>query len=88
MRRFSVTRNRTNFDPAIHDGPGFHDIDPDELSEPNGSITLDCAADFNEDLVVNVEDLLRVINAWGSCSLCVINVDDLLLVIHAWGQCP
>jgi len=52
--------------------------------------------------VVNVDDLLAVINAWGSCANprdCpadiapaggndVVNVDDLLAVINAWGACP
>jgi hypothetical protein len=59
-----------------------------------------CAADLaGDDGVVNVDDLLAVINAWGPCvSECcaadlagddgVVNVDDLLAVINAWGPCP
>jgi len=47
--------------------------------------------------VTNVDDLLAVINAWGTCTgicpadiapaggNCVINVDDLLAVINGWG---
>ena len=52
--------------------------------------------------VVNVDDLLLVINSWGSCAdpnNCpadiapsggndLVNVDDLLAVINAWGPCP
>ena len=43
-----------------------------------------------------VNDLLAVINAWGSCANCpadlnddgLVNVNDLLAVINAWGACP
>jgi len=53
--------------------------------------------DVNGDGVVNVDDLLAVINAWGACPDCdadiaphpagngVVNVDDLLMVINHWG---
>jgi hypothetical protein len=45
--------------------------------------------------VVDVDDLLAVINAWGECDICVgdvdgdndIDVDDLLAVINGWGSC-
>ncbi|MCI0629425.1 MAG: hypothetical protein L0Y44_02075 [Phycisphaerales bacterium] len=48
------------------------------------------------DGLVNVNDLLAVIAAWGACAGCqadlnadgVVNVDDLLAVITAWGPCP
>jgi hypothetical protein len=54
------------------------------------------------DGVVNVNDLLAVINAWGPCptppAYCpdpappggdgFVNVNDLLAVINAWGTCP
>lgn len=52
--------------------------------------------DINHDGVVNVDDLLAVINAWGPCpappAICpadvngdgVVNVDDLLAVINHW----
>jgi len=62
-----------------------------------------CAADVNGNGAVNVDDLLAVINGWGSCPVppagCpadiappggndVVNVDDLLAVINGWGGCP
>jgi len=57
-----------------------------------------CPADIvpkGGDGVVNVDDLLAVINAWGATSGPadvnfdnIVNVDDLLLVINAWGPCP
>lgn len=54
-------------------------------------------ADLNIDGVVNIDDLLSVIGAWGPCSSpageCladitaddVVNVDDLLTLINSWG---
>jgi hypothetical protein len=52
--------------------------------------------------VVDVDDLLAIINAWGACvnpNNCpadiapaggndIVDVDDLLTVINAWGVCP
>lgn len=60
-----------------------------------------CNSDIDNDGLVNVDDLLAVISAWGACadpSDCpadiaplggdgVVNVDDLLAVISAWGAC-
>jgi hypothetical protein len=62
-----------------------------------------CAADLNGNGVVNVEDLLAIIGAWGACPngcpTCygdvapaigngIVNVEDLLSIIGAWGACP
>ena len=51
--------------------------------------------------VVNIDDLLTVINQWGTCGSgncagdvsppCknqIIDIDDLLVVINGWGNCP
>jgi len=59
-----------------------------------------CAADINYDNMVNVQDLLAVIGAWGTCPQpcppactgdtnadCTVNVQDLLAVITTWGPC-
>jgi len=68
------------------------------------TVPVTCPADIapaGGNQVVNVDDLLAVINAWGPCAdpnLCpadiapqggndVVNVDDLLAVINAWGPC-
>jgi len=60
---------------------------------------IDCYADLNGDGWVNVDDLLMVINGWGTCPTppagCPgdvnddgnVNVDDLLAVINNWGIC-
>jgi len=69
------------------------------------TVPVTCPADIapaGGNAVVNVDDLLAVINAWGPCgdpNNCPadiappggndqVNVDDLLAVINAWGDCP
>jgi hypothetical protein len=75
----------------------------------NISVTIGTVAPCPADIappggnsIVNVEDLLAVIAAWGACidpRSCpadiapvggndVVNVEDLLAVISAWGSCP
>ncbi len=54
-----------------------------------------CGDDINADGTVGVDDLLQVIQAWGTCA-CIedingdtlVNVDDLLRIIQSWGSCP
>ena len=57
-----------------------------------------CPADTDADLMVNIDDLLNVLSAWGPLppglithpdvtSDGVVDVDDLLAVITAWGPC-
>jgi len=54
-----------------------------------------CAGDTNHDDVVDTDDLLAVLAAWGSCEGCaadvnedgLVNTDDLLLLLSAWGSC-
>jgi len=56
---------------------------------------LDCSADLNGDEVINVQDLLMVVGAFGNAGGPedingdgIVNVTDLLLVIATWGPCP
>jgi hypothetical protein len=53
-----------------------------------------CAADVTGNGTVNIDDLLDVINAWGSADPSAdvdddgdVDIDDLLDVINAWGDC-
>lgn len=63
----------------------------------------DCEGDITGDNEVNVDDLLQVVNHWGTCPVppasCssdfmpeggngIVDVDDLLGVILNWGACP
>jgi len=64
-----------------------------------GQVPVYRPQDTNQDGSVNVDDLLTVINGWGTCpafplpcpgdvtSNGMVNVDDLLAVINAWGGC-
>ena len=55
----------------------------------------ECEGDINADGVVNVNDLMAIIAAWGPCTGCdadvnvdgVVNVNDLMAIIAAWGPC-
>lgn len=94
---FRITKSETNFDPALHNGPGWVNISPEQLTF--GQLVPDCHGDVNRSGVTNVTDLLIVINSWGPCPIgpCpadaagtgrVVNVEDLLAVIGGWGPCP
>jgi hypothetical protein len=56
-------------------------------------ISGDSLGDSNCDGVVGIEDLLVILNEWGSCSICSgdhnqdgeVDVTDLLIIIDAWG---
>ena len=57
--------------------------------------TTTCPGDIVVDGVVDVEDLLALINLWGSSDPAadldgsgVVDTDDLLALINAWGMCP
>ena len=72
----------------------------DNIACPNVTCPHTCPSDINHNGVVNLDDLLAVINAWGSCPTSPnpcpsdvnldhhVNIDDLLAVINAWGACP
>ena len=92
--RFEMMRSTSNYDSAFHDHPAWsNNIAPDELDF--GTVVADCPADVVPDDVVNVDDLLAVINAWGPCATCPsdvngdgsVDVDDLLAIINQWGAC-
>jgi hypothetical protein len=53
-----------------------------------------CPADITGNSLVDVDDLLAVINGWGTSGPAditgngTVDVDDLLAVVNAWGACP
>ena len=59
-----------------------------------GQSSLPCPSDCNGDGQTDVNDLLAIIEAWGSSSGCDVNEDgiidvvDLLEVVAGWGACP
>lgn len=74
-------------------GDGFVQVTCDEFTEPA------CPGDLTGSGEVNVDDLLVVLNNWGSCPGgepgCngdanddgEVNVDDLLIILNNWGDC-
>ena len=76
---------------------------PDECQPPPPPSCIADIAPPGGNGLVNVDDLLLIINSWGTCvGNCpadiappgpphgngVVNVDDLLAIINAWGPCP
>ena len=72
----------------------------DSLGYSTGTRTLHytvgkCPADIDDSGSVDINDLLALIGAWGSCTACPedindsgqVDVNDLLAVISAWGPC-
>jgi hypothetical protein len=79
--------------PQTHN-PDQADADDDGIGDVCEPTT--CAGDITANGAVDVDDLLAVINAWGSTGTGlpaditgngVVDVDDLLAVINAWGVC-
>jgi hypothetical protein len=54
--RLTMSRSRSNFDPATMSGPGFHNVDP-SLEEGLGEECGDCLADINFDRSIDFADL-------------------------------
>ena len=88
---FLVARSRTNFDPELHDGPSWEDLDPAEV-EGDGQSVQECLGDFNLDLVVGLGDPAILSSAWGGPhALADFNADqvvgppDLVNLLSAWG---
>jgi subtilisin family serine protease len=56
-------------------------------------LAIKMRVDVNGDMIVDVNDLFAVINAWGPCDDCpeditmdgIVDVDDLFEVINNWG---
>jgi uncharacterized metal-binding protein len=65
-----------------------------DLGALEGGVEM-CAADVNNNAVVDIDDLVLVITSWGSSeggpadvtSDGVVNIDDLVQVITHWGVC-
>jgi hypothetical protein len=73
--------------------PISSDADQNGNGIPDGCET--CFGDLNVDFVVNVEDLLALLSAWGESDVPedlngdgIVNVLDLLALLGAWGECP
>ncbi|MBL9148554.1 MAG: hypothetical protein JNM94_07660 [Phycisphaerae bacterium] len=91
--RFSPLRSRTNFDPAIHNGPEWKNIPVDELL-PIGVPVADCVGDLDGDSDTDGADIARLLGNWGSSDLNsditgdgIVDGADLAALLGSWGPC-
>ncbi len=86
-----MPQSRTNFDPALHDGPGWtNNVLPTEF----GPDVVDCDADLDVNNVVDGADLGLLLAQWGSDGTADFNDDDVVdgadlgILLSLWGNCP
>ncbi len=86
-----VTHSRTNFDPAVHGGPGWFDSPPHTFApvEPT------CGADLDGDGNVGPSDLALMLGSWGDLGGpadldgdSLVGPADLARLLGNWGPCP
>ena len=78
--------------------PGHIDGTPGPVVAPAAK---SCSVDRNHDGLVNVDDVLALISAWGPCqgdpprestpgtkAPSRVNVDDMVALLATWGMCP
>ncbi|MBL9119655.1 MAG: hypothetical protein JNL80_07065 [Phycisphaerae bacterium] len=92
--RISIQRSRTNFDPALHTGPGWENILPSDLL-PIGTLVPDCDSDLDGNGSVGQTDLARLLGNWGLTTGPsdlngdgVVGQADLAVLLGDWGPCP
>ncbi len=80
---------------SIHDVAMLAVLVNDVTTESDATDLETCASDINGDGMVAVDDLLRIIGAWGPCPGCVedlntdgrVDVMDLIRILADWGSC-
>jgi hypothetical protein len=92
--RIATLRSRNNFDPALHTGPAWNNIDADDLL-PIGVAVADCLGDLDNDNDTDGADIARLLGAWGSSDMNsdldadgIVGGGDLALLLGDWGNCP
>ncbi|MBL9141804.1 MAG: hypothetical protein JNK53_08055, partial [Phycisphaerae bacterium] len=89
----AMLRSTSNYDPDLHGGVAWQNIQPAQL-EDNTPELSDCDADFNGDRIVNGADLGLLLTAWNTNGVYDLNNDnvvngaDLGLLLANWGTCP
>ncbi|MHC4080320.1 MAG: agmatine deiminase family protein [Planctomycetota bacterium] len=83
-----------SIDEFYNDFPGWQ-VDAVTITASDLECENPCPADVNDDGIVNVEDFLLLLGAWGSAGGPadvngdgIVNVEDFLLLLGAWGDCP
>ncbi|MCA9305957.1 MAG: hypothetical protein R3B46_12710 [Phycisphaerales bacterium] len=88
---FCTSQSRTNFDPLLHTGPAWNNIDPSQLTF--GEFMPDCPGDLDGSQRVDVNDLNQLLAGWGTASLSsdvnrngITDVDDLNMLLANWNK--
>ncbi|MBL9120113.1 MAG: hypothetical protein JNL80_09390 [Phycisphaerae bacterium] len=91
--RIAMLRSRSNFDPALHSGPAWDNIDADNLL-PIGVEVADCLGDLDNDNDTDAADIARLLGNWGTSDPnSDLNADgtvgapDLAILLGGWGAC-
>jgi hypothetical protein len=84
--------NETEATPDLDLLPRVHPLRVDRGAYENECA---CPADVDEDGVVDEDDFLALLDAWGPCTCSeemygdgVVGIDDLVFVVESWGLCP
>lgn len=92
-QQMMFVNNTTNEDPAIHDGPAWHNIPAEDLLDIGVNVP-DCNADFDGNDLVDGADLGFLLGKWGSAAGAAdLNQDgtvdgaDLGALLGSWGSC-
>ena len=90
MWDYGPTPNHPQQTPAL-----VHSQNPQTFGMASYITIPICPADVTGDAMINIDDLLGVLSAYGSTGLIrpditgnqIVNIDDLLAVLSGWGQC-
>jgi len=91
-------------DCNTNDSPDIWDIasgaSPDNNSDGIPDECTECPADLTGDSVVDINDVFRILSAWGPCGLpcppscegdingdCTVDINDVFALLGAWGPC-
>lgn len=91
---FDMMRSRTNFDPELHEGFDWDNVDADDLPDEGAGIP-DCVADLDGDGETSSADLAQLLSGWGSDDWRIdldhdgsVGSADLAILLSSWGACP
>jgi hypothetical protein len=92
--RIAVLRSRSNYDPILHSGPAWDNIDADDLL-PIGVAVADCLGDLDSDNDSDAADIARLLGNWGTSDPNAdvdadgtVGPSDLAILLGSWGPCP
>ena len=92
--RLALLRNSDNYDPALHEGPGWFNLPAAEIQD-FAPLVGDCLADLNSDDIVNGADIGILLGNWGAAGgpadldgSGLVNGADLGVLLGTWGACP